>query len=330
VWHNHEIKAIEHLQTKMESDVGFEDKRVDLSTGVAPTSSTAPIWPNAENSPMRFAISNGIIGASKNNANAAKGLLLDEISLWRKALTPSQLKELCYVHPSVADAGLAMAYTFDTPEDLEVLATTTSQRTVTEVITEKKFFGEHLIAHTPGAPHIGTGIIHSDTEPTIYRQPDVKATGYNPNEEHAFIRSSDGGYTVWALRCDLNTNESSAPGVLVSYSLNGKAKMQWIGVQATSEDYPTFSGTCTAGSLLPGPHPFDLMPEPWLKEIQWANPTDAETPAYRDRKQQVWARCAGDLSIKMYYRNDPSFDFITTKPPAALAAIEGVISVEEL
>lgn len=311
LWINDEAKAVKHLQKSVAEDSGFTDTLVDANTGARP-SDTAPAWPNTSDL-SRFAISNGMIGAFEESAPAAAGVLLDEISLWRQALTETELQSLRYAHPSEADAGLAMAYTFEAADDLEVLTTTETQRTVTEVVTEKQLFGDHLIAHTPGAPLMGSGIIISDTEPTIYRQPDKEATGYNPNEEHAFVRTGNGGYTVWAFRCDLNKDkdekETSAPGVLVSYSLGGKAKMKWIGVQATSPEYPTFSGVCTAGSILPGPHPFDLMLEPWLEEITWEDSLNPNTPAYRDRKLQVWARCAGDLSIKMFYRNDPSFDF---------------------
>lgn len=324
LWINDEAKAVKHLQKSVAEDSGFTDTLVDANTG-AQLSDTAPAW-SKTSALSQFAISNGMIGAFEESAPAAAGVLLDEISLWRQALTETELQSLRYAHPSEADAGLAMAYTFEAADDLEVLATTETLRTVTEVVTEKQFFGDHLIAHTPGAPLMGSGIIISDTEPTIYRQPDTEATGYNPNEEHAFIRTGNGGYTVWAFRCDLNKdkhgNETSAPGVLVSYSLGGKAKMKWIGVQATSPEYPTFSGVCTAGSILPGPHPFDLMPEPWLEEITWEDSLNPNTPAYRDRKLQVWARCAGDLSIKMFYRNDPTFDFTTEVTYDSQGAIE--------
>lgn len=251
-------------------------------------------------------LASGVFGSTRQRA--AVGTVLDEISFWRTPLTESELADLQYRHPVLADKDLILATTFEERNDLQPLATAEAQRTVTDVVTQTTLLGHDLFVAAPGAPQKRSAIITSDTEPILYRQNNPKEIGYNPNEEHAFIRSGNGGYTLWAYRCDLNTDETSAPGVLVTYTQNGKAKMKWVGVQATSAFYPAFRGTCTAGHLLPGPHPFDLMQEPWLEAIAWEN-GDAETsPVYRDRKKQLWARAAGDLDIYMYYRNDPSFD----------------------
>lgn len=313
-----DVKAVCHLIEADAADEGFDDVTIDLATNSVPTGTNYPRWPIMKGGQL-FEVLAGGIGAMESTL-AAEGVLLDEISLWRKPFSKTALIDLAHRHPDKHDTALTLAYTFEANADLEVLATTDTNRMVTDVVTDVKYRGVHLAAHTPGAPLKGAGIIISDTEPTIYRQPDPNAVGYNPNEEHAFIRAGDGGYTVWAFRCDLNRSDAQAssdkddsnliskPGVLVSYTLDGRAKMKWLGVQATSEFYPTFSGTCMAGSILPGPHPFDLMPDPWVDPISWKDGGQKNTPAYRDRKGQIWARCEGKLDISMYYRNDPSFD----------------------
>ena len=148
----------------------------------------------------------------------------------------------------------------------------------------------------------------ADEKPIIYRQPDASRPGYNPNEEHAFIGSGAGGYYAWAIRCDMNSEDTSEPGVLVQYVANGRPAMKYFPVLLTNKVYTALADTMTAGTVLPGPHPLDLFDNPWLKDTYWDDVGDVP-PAFPDRKNQVWARCAGTIPIHMYYPNQDGFDF---------------------
>ena len=152
--------------------------------------------------------------------------------------------------------------------------------------------------------------VESGETPEIYAQNDRSKTGYNPNEEHAFVRAAgDGLYTVWALRCDLNTQETSEPGVLVHYTnADGRPAMKWYNVELSNEDFPELEADAKAGSMVPGPHPLDLFENPWLSDTYWD--TDGELcPVYRDRKEQLWFRRDGTVNVYMYYPMQDGFYF---------------------
>ena len=112
-----------------------------------------------------------------------------------------------------------------------------------------------------GPPLLDTAIIDADASftPRVYVQNDPGQDGYNPNEEHGFVRAGSGGYVTWALRADLNRANSSEPGVLVEYVKGGRKKMKWFNVDVTSSLYPELAADCVAGKALPGPHPLDLV-----------------------------------------------------------------------
>lgn len=174
---------------------------------------------------------------------------------------------------------------------------------------------EDCILYFPGSPRNESVVIDSDTVPVIYREDNPEAIGYNPNEEHAFVEAVPGGYVVWALRNDLNEKCGvSEPGVLVSYTKDGKAKMRYFAVVATNDDYPTLGASCKVGNILPGPHPLDFFADPWLADTYWDN--DA-LPPFRDRKGQVWAKENGGFDIYMYYAQQDAFDWPGMRKPAA-------------
>ncbi|MBR6022920.1 MAG: hypothetical protein IK066_10960, partial [Kiritimatiellae bacterium] len=63
--------------------------------------------------------------------------------------------------------------------------------------------------------------------------------------------------------------------------------------------------------------------DPWCSSNKWDNPP-ATAPAFRDRKGQLWARCAGDSTNRMYYRNQEGFAYPSLDPanwPAVNAEI---------
>ena len=164
-----------------------------------------------------------------------------------------------------------------------------------------------------GPPLIDTAVIDADSTPRVYVQNEAGADGYNPNEEHAIVRAGSGGYVAWALRTDLNRDDSSAPGVLVEYEKDGRKAMTWFGVAVTNSTYPELAADCVAGKALPGPHPLDFFDDPWRPETYWDEPV-ATTPAHRDRKGQLWAKAAGDLHVHMYYPMQEGFAFPSVAP----------------
>ncbi len=202
----------------------------------------------------------------------------------------------------------------------------TDERTATEEASGRLCAARNILAASGSAPHLETGVFLADATPVIYRQNDPAAPGYNPNEEHAFVGSGHGGYFAWALRCDLNKDDTSHPGVLVQYEKDGRMAMKYFAVLVTNELYTALADTMTAGTVLPGPHPLDLLDNPWMEETYWGNVYETNmvanadgtvttndtthlSPAFRDRKSQIWARCAGTLPIHMYYPNQDGFDF---------------------
>lgn len=166
-----------------------------------------------------------------------------------------------------------------------------------------------LVDDETGATNaIPNGAILADETPVIYAQNDVSAVGYNPNEEHAIVLSGGGGYVPWAIRCDLNTDASSRPAVLTQYVIDNQYAMSLHYVLLTNERYNSLAADTTAGTVLPGPHPLDLLTDPWQTETYWDTPGPAN-PAFRDRKGVIWARCAGEIGIRMYYPMQSGFWF---------------------
>ena len=120
--------------------------------------------------------------------------------------------------------------------------------------------------------------------------------------------SGSGGYFAWAVRCDLNASDTSRPGVLAQFVSNGRPAMKYYSVLLTNEMHTALAATATVGTILPGPHPLDVFDNPWCPKTYWDPVPGQVSPAFPDRKSQVWSRCAGKLPIHMYYRNQDGFD----------------------
>lgn len=115
----------------------------------------------------------------------------------------------------------------------------------------------------------GSGDLLGDEAATgsVYYENNSAATGYNPNEEHAFLFAG----RVYALREDLNifptgsnyvaSNYTSEPYVLVGYtnSTDQRPAMHAYKVLRENDTYK-FSYTATAGTLLVKPYPLPLLP----------------------------------------------------------------------
>jgi hypothetical protein len=255
-------------------------------------------------------LANGFLGAAEAE-QTRPGREIAEVTLWNKPFDAAAFQTLAYRRPAATEPGLTGYFAFEDGRDLAVVPGS-NLRTAYERLHNTPCVCRDVLLRTPGAPAIGTGIIDADAAPAIYAQPDPAGIGYNPNEEHAFIRTGSGGHIAWALRCDLNTASSSRPGVLVQYEKAGRARMQYFSVVLTNSVYPALAADCVAGQQLPGPHPLDYLDDPWLEETYWATPPGQSEPAaFRDRKRQLWARCAGTLPIHMYYPMQEGFWFPT-------------------
>ena len=251
-----------------------------------------------------------------NNKIAAATAEIGELLFWNKALSDDEiLTEMLKDHTGAANH-LTGCFSFVDGTDL--LASGNGTRRFTEKVLGTVCAAADCLMDANGPPAIGTGVIVADADktPKIYAQNDPKKTGYNPNEEHALVfAGSDGGaeagqasFVAWALRSDLNTGASSDPGVLVEYVKGGRKAMQWFDVAVTNSVYPELAADCVAGKAFPGPHPIDMMDDPWCAEDTWDEPS-ATSPAFRDRKGQLWARAAGVATMRMFYRMQEGFAF---------------------
>ena len=250
------------------------------------------------------------IGASAAGGKTAAPMrALDEIQTWNRSMTLGEVRS----HAAFWTTGNESGLTFFLPilrDSNDLVANgSTNDRQVHELVLGSTLRAVDCLKDEPGAPHAATTYIQSDHTPSLYRQNDATQVGFNPNEEHAFIETKDEGHVVWALRSDLNDagkTMHSRPGVLVSYDKDGVRKMKYLHVVPTNELYSAFADSCTVGRQLPGPKPLLMFDNPWLKETFW---NSQAKPPYRDRKGQVWARCAGAFDIYMYYAQQETFDW---------------------
>jgi hypothetical protein len=163
-------------------------------------------------------------------------------------------------------------------------------------------------AQPPGAPAWDP---YQALSPSIYYQNEADLDGYNPNEEHALLL--DG--VVYALRNDLNQEDSSEPYVLVDYTdaTTGLPRMRVFHVAATNEWYQ-FERDMTAGQPIVPILPLGAFP-PALRTA-----SDNTPPAWQDRKLEWWAVAAGndgaaaDASMRFYYAMQPGFYFPALAP----------------
>ncbi len=239
---------------------------------------------------------------------ARAGAEIGEVLFWNVPFGEDDIANEYLVPHDGSENHLAACYSFVDGTDLNVTAT--DERTVHEKVFGAPRTAFRCLAETDGPPAWGKGSVVPDAETTarIYVQNDPAAPGYNPNEEHALLTSAGERRIAWALRADLNTADTSAPGVLVEYAKNGRKTMQWFDVAVTNDAHPVLAAPATAGLAFPGPHPIDFLAAPWCPKDTWEEPA-ATAPAFRDRKGQLWARAAGTATMSMYYRNQEGFAY---------------------
>lgn len=222
---------------------------------------------------------------------------IGEVRIWNKARSAQEIAATWRTRLLGNEPGLVVYYPFQQVTDPSTLADT-GQYGVHGAVLNGSWT-------SPGRPVIATGPTLSG-EPSIYYQNDPNLPGYNPNEEHALIL--DG--TVYALRNDLNSTNSSLPYTLVDYvdEASGRPKMLVFGVVVTNEFY-NFNHSLQAGLPIEPPMPLGVMP------LCAKTDSDNKPPAWRDRKLGWWARSAGDdggttnAVMRFYYQVQPSFCF---------------------
>lgn len=247
-----------------------------------------PIWTVATTNNY---LAHGLAGGTNSSFDGQ----IDDFRIWGVARSSNEVVAAMLGEVTGGEGDLRLSYDFD--DDVQV---TTEASYVYDQVRLLQAYVTYASFVLPGAPKLDPGVLLSDEAPFVYVQNDVSQPGYNPNEEHAFVAASEGGYVTYALRCDLNTGtNSSAPYVLVQYddpARSNRPNMQLYEVVTTNEVYTEFADTMTAGTLVPGPHPLDYLADPWNTNTYWQgtdgrNSTNA--PGYRDRKLQIWAKRAG-------------------------------------
>jgi len=239
---------------------------------------------------------------------ARQGVEIGELLFWNGAFDADAVKEEMLRTHDGLEGGVTGCYAIFEGIDLNV--TGNEYRMLFEKVLDIPYLAYGCLRDENGPPARGTFRFNADggTTPVVYVQNDSAQGGYNPNEEHAFVRNGGDGCVAWALRSDLNTADSSAPGVLVEYVRDGSKRMQYFGVVLTNDVYTALADDCIAGKAIPGPHPLDLFDDPWRPETYW-DEAEAVSPAHRDRKGQLWARAAGTLTVHMYYPMQEGFAF---------------------
>ena len=252
-----------------------------------------------------FALPNGWSGrrvelalGANGGERAASGIALDDIAV-------------CCIDETGTNTADAVRFLF-AETDLKATPGDNSER----VAADSSGHGYQLLAHGfsvagRGSPREFDGTLRADSgvEPAIYYQNDREAVGWNPNEEHAFLKL-DGDYVVWAMRNDLNTEESSKPVVLAQYSKNGKGAMQAYRGVTTSLAYPSFTNIVVAGNRMIPPGPIGKLDGSESSynaySSLWSFTNDLNV-VYMDRKGTAWARRDGAAMARYSYPMQEGF-----------------------
>ncbi len=248
--------------------------------------------------PIGIKTTNNVVGVSYEDGTASLDGQIDEFAIWGVARSADEIYRDGVTPLTGREDGLKLYYSFDH----DVRGLTTEARVAYDRVGNVQGRISAASWSLPGAPQLANGVLVSQDAPFVYVQNNPAQPGYNPNEEHAFVRSGAGGYITYALRCDLNNRgaNSSDPYVLVQYTdpeNEGRPNMMVYQVVPTNQFYPAFAATNTAGMLIPGPNPLLLLPDPWNTNTYWNSPgfekNSTDDAGYRDRKLQIYAKRAG-------------------------------------
>ncbi len=217
--------------------------------------------------------------------------VLDEIHIWNTAKSQSAILDGMYENYELTSAdGLVL----NLPCDEGAGALTR------DTVSGKYAWCRRAVWVAPGAPKVERLVYSAAENPSIYYRNDSTADGFNPNEEHAFVSQYAGGYTVFALRDDLNRAGVSPAYVLVNVQdpSSGNWGMDVFKVVRTNAVFTEFKLSMTAGAVQPGPIPLTLLPNHWNAET-----TCEQGPGWQDRKLAWWAISATSTNDWAYRTN---------------------------
>ncbi len=163
--------------------------------------------------------------------------------------------------------------------------------------------GSEVLGQPPLDPLVYTGM-------RIYNQADATKSGFNPNDEHAIFapaNSSSGFNAVFALRSDFTSseeNKTSKPYAILKYIRvdDGTWGYRIYQVLDVGAGYSSFQYSGTAGNAVFAPYPVRLLGNCPQSEANG-------TPAFKDYKNQVWAKSAGTLVAEYWYPLQPTFHY---------------------
>lgn len=159
----------------------------------------------------------------------------------------------------------------------------------------------------------------------IYQQPLASEPGYNPNATHAFFAPSSTGtgiLALFALRADFGINlrddftAPTDPYVLIKYWSEdlGRWAYRVYYVTATGAGFDEFQYGGEAGTAVAPPYPLSLLPgcDETLAVGQAANDPQPPPPFFKDYKNGLWSKSAGNGAILFWYPLQPGFVYDIT------------------
>ena len=163
--------------------------------------------------------------------------------------------------------------------------------------------GSEVLGQEPLDPLVFTNM-------QIYVQADETKAGYNPNDEHALLspaNSASGFNALFALRDNFTQSELtqvSEPYSLLKYrdANTGDWRFRVYKVQKTGAGYDGFRYPGTAGTPVFPPYPVRL-----LSACDQSGAIGQ--PAFKDYKNQVWAKAAGTMLARYWYPLQPGFHY---------------------
>ena len=253
----------------------------------------------------------------------AAGVALDGVSAWLLPLSAEQLAETWQKLGGSAEADLTLQcrFDFDGDADLEPVAMTPT-RYAADSAGWRTLVSNGPLKMSPGAPQLSSGIVTSDADvpAEVYYENDPGKTGFNPNDEHAFLLDAPAGKVVHALRCDLASDEGSPPLVLVQFAREGRGAMRAYGVMLTNDVYSAFGSERTVGLMFTPPHPLDTLDfanneksysltVPATCTNSFGEPSWDSEVVYLDHFKRMWARRDGRTDVYYYYATREGFWF---------------------